>query len=79
MIKYSLTFLIRLWQKTRTLRYILFFPQCRFYPSCSDYFVMAIKYHGLVLGLYFSVKRLFKCHPFCEGGIDEIAGERNGF
>ena len=38
--------------------------RCRFFPSCSEYFIEAIKTHGLVKGFSLSVKRIFKCHPF---------------
>lgn len=65
-------FFVRLWQKTRLLRSIFNFSQCRFYPSCSDYFLDAIKIYGPILGLGLGVKRICKCHPFCEGGIDEV-------
>lgn len=47
-------------------------PHCRFYPSCSHYSLQAIKHYGLLRGLYLSVRRLSKCHPWHVGGIDEI-------
>jgi hypothetical protein len=47
-------------------------PHCRFYPSCSQYAVEAIQEHGLVHGSSLSVKRILKCHPFNEGGIDNV-------
>ena len=47
-------------------------PSCRFYPSCSQYSIQAFENHGLVKGLYLSIKRLSKCHPGNSGGIDEI-------
>ena len=47
--------------------------RCRFFPSCSEYFIEAIKTHGLVKGFSLSVKRIFKCHPFKKlGGGDGI-------
>ncbi len=47
--------------------------RCRFFPSCSEYFIEAIKIHGLVKGFSLSVKRIFKCHPFKKlGGGDGI-------
>ncbi len=68
----TLTFLVLLWQKTRLLRNFLLFPQCRFYPSCSDYFLQSVKRFGLILGVSSFLRRLFRCNPFCEGGIDEV-------
>ena len=65
-------FFVRLWQKTRSVRSFFQFSQCRFYPSCSDYFLESIKIHGLILGTVLSLKRFFKCNPLCEGGVDEV-------
>lgn len=47
-------------------------PCCRFYPTCSRYAYMAIEKYGLVKGGYMTIKRLLKCHPFNDGGIDEV-------
>jgi putative membrane protein insertion efficiency factor len=47
-------------------------PRCRFYPSCSSYGLEAIQLHGAVKGSYLTIKRLLKCHPFHEGGIDPV-------
>ncbi|MFZ9035823.1 MAG: membrane protein insertion efficiency factor YidD [Francisellaceae bacterium] len=46
--------------------------RCRFYPSCSQYALEAIKLHGLRIGLWLMVKRLVKCHPGCQGGYDPV-------
>jgi len=43
---------------------------CRFYPSCSQYSYLVIEKYGLFKGLILSFKRLSKCHPWSEGGID---------
>ena len=45
---------------------------CRFYPSCSDYSMQAIRLHGVVIGCYLALKRLLRCHPFHEGGVDPV-------
>ncbi len=60
-------FLIRIYQK-----YIspLTPPACRFYPTCSEYAIEAIKKYGVVLGVWKALRRLCKCHPFNNGGID---------
>ena len=67
-----LILIIKLWQKTRFFRTVFSLPECRFYPSCSDYAVESIKSFGIFKGLFFSLKRICKCHPFCSGGIDEV-------
>ena len=69
-----ISFFVRLWQKTRSIRSFFQFSQCRFYPSCSDYFLEALKMHGLVFGSMFSLKRFLKCNPLFEGGVDEPRG-----
>jgi len=46
--------------------------QCRFTPSCSDYALMAIQKHGALKGSLFSGQRLFRCHPWCQGGYDPV-------
>lgn len=45
---------------------------CRFYPSCSSYARDALLKYGVVRGLFLSVKRVFKCHPFHPGGYDPL-------
>jgi len=50
----------------------LFGPHCRFYPSCSSYFIQAVETHGACKGLWLSLRRIFRCHPLNEGGIDLV-------
>lgn len=45
---------------------------CRFYPTCSEYMAEAIALHGPARGVWLGLKRLGRCHPFCEGGIDPV-------
>ncbi|WP_110571658.1 MULTISPECIES: membrane protein insertion efficiency factor YidD [Marinomonas] len=45
---------------------------CRFYPSCSQYMIQAIEQYGVFKGMYLGIKRLSKCHPWHEGGIDPV-------
>ena len=46
--------------------------QCRFYPTCSQYSVEALQKHGALLGSYYTLRRLVRCHPWCAGGGDPI-------
>jgi putative membrane protein insertion efficiency factor len=45
---------------------------CRFYPSCSDYALQAVEKHGNLKGMWLTVKRLVKCHPWHKGGEDPV-------
>ncbi len=45
-------------------------PACRYYPTCSDYAVAAIRSDGAWRGSWRTLKRLARCHPFGGGGLD---------
>lgn len=47
-------------------------PCCRFYPSCSEYAVQAIKKHGVFKGGALAAYRILRCNPFCKGGVDQV-------
>lgn len=44
--------------------------QCRFYPTCSNYFIEAVRKYGAVRGTIRGLGRILRCHPFHQGGID---------
>lgn len=45
---------------------------CRFYPSCSAYSLKSYQDHGFIKGLWLTLRRLVRCHPFTAGGIDDV-------
>lgn len=45
---------------------------CRFYPTCSNYAVMAIKEFGPFKGLVLAIKRILRCNPKSECGFDPL-------
>jgi len=47
-------------------------PTCRYYPSCSNYALAAVRVHGPVKGSLLTVARLARCNPWSHGGIDHV-------
>ncbi len=45
-------------------------PSCRYTPTCSQYAIDAIRKYGPVKGLYRSLRRILRCHPWHPGGYD---------
>lgn len=45
---------------------------CRYYPSCSAYALGAAQEHGVVVGSALAARRIARCHPWAEGGIDDV-------
>lgn len=46
--------------------------RCRFYPTCSDYAVEALRRHGALRGSALTLHRLCRCHPYNPGGFDPV-------
>lgn len=47
-------------------------PACRFHPSCSEYAEEAVLVHGMARGLWLAARRLLRCHPWSEPGVDQV-------
>jgi putative membrane protein insertion efficiency factor len=47
-------------------------PRCRFHPSCSQYALEALTVHGAARGSWLAVKRVGRCHPWHDGGLDPV-------
>ena len=45
---------------------------CRFEPTCSAYSLQALEQYGATIGSYMTLKRLARCHPWCDGGYDPV-------
>ena len=73
-MKKILILLIRFYQKFISP---MFPAKCRFYPTCSQYTLEAVKEHGAIKGTYLGIKRILKCHPFHEGGYDPVPKKEN--
>ena len=48
---------------------------CRYFPTCSDYSIEALKTYGFFKGLVLSIKRILSCHPWGQGGFDPVKKE----
>lgn len=48
---------------------------CRFEPTCSAYALDALTHHGAMQGSYLTLKRLGRCHPWCDGGLDPVPAQ----
>jgi hypothetical protein len=64
-----LALFVRVWQVGLSP---LFGPSCRFHPSCSAYAVEALERHGARRGAWLAARRVARCHPFHEGGLDPV-------
>ena len=47
-------------------------PSCKYFPTCSEYSIEALKTFGLFKGSFLSLKRIISCHPWGKGGFDQI-------
>jgi putative membrane protein insertion efficiency factor len=49
---------------------------CRFEPTCSSYFLEALKIHGLFYGGFLGIKRIGSCHPWGKSGFDPVPDKK---
>ena len=66
--------LIRLYQMTISR---ILPPACRFTPSCSEYFIEALKKKGLIMGVVLGTWRILRCNPFSKGGYDPVEKQQH--
>ena len=45
---------------------------CRFTPTCSQYALEAFRKHGIIKGMYLSIRRILRCHPWGGSGYDPV-------
>ena len=67
--RHAVVLLLRLY---RAVVSPLYGPTCRFYPSCSEYALIAVQRHGVVRGGALALWRLLRCNPWNRGGVDTV-------
>jgi uncharacterized protein len=50
--------------------------RCKYYPSCSEYGVQAIRSYGILRGLVLAAWRLLRCNPWSLGGVDLVEDQK---
>jgi putative membrane protein insertion efficiency factor len=51
-------------------------PRCKYYPTCSEYAVQAVRRYGILRGLVLAGWRLLRCNPWSHGGVDPVEDQR---
>lgn len=51
-------------------------PTCKYYPSCSQYAIIAIRTHGTLRGTGLALWRILRCNPWSLGGVDDVPPAR---
>jgi len=54
----------------------MFGQRCKYYPTCSNYAIEALRVHGVVRGAGLAVWRIVRCNPFSDGGVDPVPPRR---
>jgi uncharacterized protein len=68
-VRFALVALIRLYQLVLSP---VLPAACRFYPTCSQYALVAIRDHGVLRGGWLAAARFARCHPWNPGGVDHV-------
>ena len=51
--------------------------RCRFQPTCSQYFIESLQEHHFLKGVFFGIRRSFRCHPWGGSGYDPVPKNKN--
>ena len=50
--------------------------RCKYYPSCSEYAVQAVRRYGILRGVVLAAWRLLRCNPWSHGGVDLVEDQK---
>ncbi len=67
LVGWMLIVLVRVYQK---LLSPMIGSHCRFHPTCSEYFILAVRKYGVILGSWKGIRRISRCHRWHPGGDD---------
>lgn len=75
--KGTLLFLIAVYKKTLSpdhgfLRFHYPYGYCRYHPTCSEYAYQSIKKYGVWKGIGLAFRRILRCNPWSQGGLDPV-------
>lgn len=71
MLRYPLIWFVKGWRKFVSP---LYGDVCKFHPTCSAYGLRALEVHGAIKGSGLTISRIFRCHPWSDGGVDYVPG-----
>ena len=81
MSKLLISFYILLIKSYQFIISPIFANKCRYFPTCSQYYIDALKTHGFVKGTYLGFKRILSCHPIKVlgggSGLDLVPNKKN--
>lgn len=74
-MKKIIILLIRAYQITPFIGH----KMCRFYPTCSEYMIIAIENYGVIKGISMGLKRIKRCRPKGDVGYDPVPTKEENF
>ena len=70
-MKHPLIWFVKFW---RTFISPAYGDVCKFHPTCSAYGLTALETHGAFKGSALTIRRIVRCHPWSQGGVDYVPG-----
>ena len=65
-------FLLKIYKKYISPIFHFHGVNCKYYPTCSEYYKQAIEKYGVIKGSFLGFIRILKCNPFSKGGYDPL-------